>query len=221
LHPSLAAVAITLVLVTACAQDSPTSPAQDLAAMNASPAGGPIANVTTMPSGERTFGKVAVEPAYDADTGEIMYLLTPIKAPLPSHANVHARSPLYIVEYPASSTVSVPLNCAGVPGNCPDHDLDLAAAATSIMPGVYGTDPTVVLGHDHVGDNVGAPDFNVAWEVVEVLFTNSAAANMHLTTDQQIADAVAAGDAIEVDLGFAFNCSVVPAVTYWKGTPVG
>jgi hypothetical protein len=47
------------------------------------------------------------------------------------------------------------------------------------------------------------------------------AINTRLTTDQAIDDAVAAGDAIKIDLGFALNCSVVPVSLYWKGTPVG
>jgi len=47
------------------------------------------------------------------------------------------------------------------------------------------------------------------------------AVNTRLTTDAQIQAAVAAGDAIAIDLGIAFNCSVVPASLYWKGTPVG
>jgi hypothetical protein len=179
---------------------------------------------TEAPTGERVVGRAAIEPAFDAETGNLMYLLTPEKAPLPSKANGHAVSPLYIVEYPAGSAVAgaaIPLNCAGVPGNCPDHDADLAGVATGAMPAVYGSDPTAVLGHDHVGDAPGGADFNVAWEVVEVLFTNSAAANTRLTTDAQIAAAVAAGDAMEIDLGFAFNCSAVSASAYWKGTPVG
>jgi hypothetical protein len=164
-------------------------------------------------------GKVAVEPAYNAETGSLMYLLTPEKAPLPSKANGHATSPLYLVEYPSGSTVGT-LNCMGVPGNCPDHDGLVAGIATSMMPSVYGTDPTVLPGHDHVADGPGGEDWNVAWEVIEVLFTSADAANTHLTTDQQIEDAVAAGDAVEVDLGFAFNCSAVAAQVYWKGRPV-
>ena len=54
------------------------------------------------------------------------------------------------------------------------------------MPAVYGSDPTAVLGHDHVGDAPGGADFNVAWEVVEVLFTNSAAADTRVNAGAQI-----------------------------------
>ena len=201
--------------LAACAPDSPAAPPSQpaLAFSTASPTS------AALPSGERIVGKVAIEPAYNADNGEIVYLLTPEKATFPSKANAHARSPLYLVEYPVGSTVGT-LNCQGVPGNCPDHDLAVASVATSAMPSVYGTDPTLLPGHDHIVDPPGAPDFNVAWEVIEVLFTNAAAANTHLTTDAEIAAAVARGDAIEIDLGFAFNCSVVPASLYWKGTPI-
>jgi hypothetical protein len=178
------------------------------------------AQATDLPSGERIVGKAAVEPAYNADTGQIMYLLTPEKAPLPSKANGHAVSPLYLVEYPASSTVGT-LNCMGLPGNCPDHNGLVAGVATQAMPSVYGTDPALLPGHDHVADPPGKPDFNVAWHVIEVLFTNAAAANTHLTTDTAIENAVANGDAIEVDLGFAFNCSVVSPSVYAHGQPVG
>jgi hypothetical protein len=208
------AILPAIFALAGCSPDSPTGP-PDQAALAFSKAPTPA----SLPSGERTFGKVVVEPAYNADTGEILFLLTPEKATFPSKANAHARSPLYLVEYPAGSTVGV-LNCMGVPGNCPDHDADVAGAATSIMPGVYGNDPTALPGHDHIVDPQGAPDWNVAWEVFEVLFTNNAAANEHLTTDTQIKAAVARGDAIMVDLGFAFNCSVVPASVYWKGIPV-
>lgn len=175
----------------------------------------PVA-ASSLPSGERILGQSAIEPAYNADTGQLMYLLTPIKSPFPTHTNAHAVGPLYLVEYPASTTVGT-LNCMGVPGNCPDHDGLVAQVATQAMPSVYGTDPALIPGHDHIADPPGGADFDVAWEVIEVLFTNSAAANEHLTTDAAIEAAITRGDAIKIDLGFAFHCSVVPATTYWRG----
>lgn len=181
---------------------------------------GGSANAAGLPSGERQVGKSAIEPAYNADTGTIIYLLTPEKSPFPTHTNAHAVSPLYLVEYPQGATVGT-LNCEGVPGNCPDHDGLVAAVATNAMPSVYGTNPALLPGHDHIVDPPGAPDFNVAWEVIEVLFTSKAAANTHLTTDTAIEDAVANGDAIEIDLGFAFHCSVVSKAVYNHGTPIG
>jgi len=214
--------AAALALLAACASEVATSPqASRRTSVSLDRAGGASSLADALPSGERQFGKVSIEPAYDDVTGSIIYLLTPDKAPLPSKANSHAVAPLYLVEYPPGSTVGT-MNCMGVPGNCPDHDAAVAGAATSIMPSVYGTDPTVVPGHDHlVAPPASGGDFNVAWEVVEVLFTNKAAANTRLTTEAAIDAAVARGDAIEVDLGFAFNCSVVPARVYWKGTPAG
>lgn len=206
-----------LTLLAACATDGTTNPRLSPGEASLDQA---AAASTPTPTGERQFGMATVEPAYNDQTGSIVYLLTPDKAPFPSKANGHARAPLYLVEYPPGSTVTG-FNCAGVPGNCPDHDFEVASAATGIMPTVYGTNPLALPGHDHL---VGAPgsggDFNVAWEVVEVVFKNKAAANTRLTTEAQIDAAVAHGDAMKVDLGFAFNCSVVPATVYWKGTPV-
>ena len=107
----------------------------------------------------------------------------------------------------------------GVPGNCPDHDGIVAGVATQVMPGVYGGDPTAVPGHDHlVATPSSGGDFNVAWEVYEVLFTNAAAASSHLVTLSQIQAAQANGDVVVIDLGFAFHCSVVSAAVYAHGS---
>lgn len=173
------------------------------------------------PSGERAVGKALIEPAYDDISGNLIYILTPEKAPLPTHAADSAQAPLYLVVYPAGSTVGT-LNCEGVPGNCPDHDKSIAEAATGIMPNVYGTDPTAVLGHDHLlAPPASGGDFNIAWDVVVVLFTNQAAANTHLTTVSQVEAAIKRGDAVSVDLKTTFDCAVVSSQSYWKGTPVG
>lgn len=205
------------VLLSACAPDSATSPtASRVARVSFAQS-----EASTLPSGERMRGQVSVEPAYDDVSGNLIFLATPIKSPFPTHTNEHAVAPLYLVEYPPGSTVGT-MNCMGVPGNCPDHDLDVATAATKIMPLVYGVNPAAVPGHDHlVAGPASHGDFNVAWEVVEVLFTNKAAGNKHLVTEEAIEDAVKRGDAIEVDLGFAFHCSVVAAAAYFNGTPVG
>jgi hypothetical protein len=231
------AAAAALSLAAGCSSSAPSSPtaASPVPSAGATGATSTGGSATTLAShspvaasgiatGERTVGNQSIEPAYNADSGELMFLLTPEGAPLPSKANGHATSPLYLVEYPIGSTAagSGAYNCAGVPGNCPDHDANVANAAAGIMPAVYGHG---VLGHDHIADPPGKPDFNVAWEVWEVLFTEQGvsdhAVNRRLTTDGAIAKAIAAGDAIKVDLGFAFNCSVVPESLYWKGTPVG
>ena len=216
------ALALSLALgplLSACAPDPATAP-RDVrtpasAVVHAS------VHSASLPSGERIHGQVSVEPAYDDVRGSLIFLATPIKTQFPTHTNYHAVAPLYLVEYPPGSTVGT-LNCMGVPGNCPDHDFDVASAATTIMPSVYGTDPSAVPGHNHlVAGPASHGDFNVAWEVVEVLFTNKAAANTLLLTEAAIDNAIKNGDAIEVDLGFAFHCSVTSAASYWVGTPVG
>lgn len=189
-----------------------------LAAMPVSAAG--------LPSGERIVGNAtlghggAIEPAYDNNTGSLTYILTPTGAPFPAKANAHAVAPLYIVVYPASYP-GWTLSCMGVPGNCPDHDGLIAGAATALEPGVYGTDPAAVPGHDHlIGLANTGGDWNVAWHVYVILFTNSAAANSHITTKTQLQDALGGGDAISVDSGIIFDCSAVPASLYWNGTPI-
>jgi hypothetical protein len=181
------------------------------------------AGAASAPSGERFIGNSAnghgavIEPAYDDSTGQLTYILTPTGAPFPSKANSSAVAPLYIVVYPASYP-GWTLDCMGLPGNCPDHDGLIAGAATSIMPTVYGTDPAAVPGHDHlIGLANTGGDFNVAWHVWVILFTNNAAANTHVTTLSQLHDALASGDAVSVDSGIIFNCNAVPASLYWRG----
>jgi hypothetical protein len=174
-----------------------------------------------IPTGETRLGHSLIEPAYNDVTGNIIYLLTPDGAPNPTHTSPHAVAPLWLVEYPTGSTVGT-LNCMGVPGNCPDHDAGVAGfamASPSPMKEVYQDG---VIGHDHLVAPPGhLGDFNIAWEVFEVLFTSKAAANTHLTTLAAVNNAIAHNDAQAFDLGFAFHCSVVSAAAYNKGTPVG
>lgn len=170
------------------------------------------------PTGERLLGRTVIEPAYDDRTGTLVYLSTPIGAPFPSKANHHAVSPLYLVVYPDSAAESVGLmNCMHEGGdNCADHGPGVADAAASIMPSVYGGG---VWGHDHLVDGPGGSDFNIAWQVVIVLFTNAEAANTHVTTDAQVEELVKSGDAILIP-DVTFNCSVVSAATYARATPL-
>jgi hypothetical protein len=183
----------------------------------------PVSAVTS-PSGERSIGNTsqggaAIEPAYDYNTGKVTYILTPKNAFF-SKANGHAVAPLYIVAYPPSYP-GWTLDCMGVPGNCPDHDGLIAGAATGVEPSVYGTDPSAVPGHDHLLGlaNTGG-DWNVAWHVYVILFTNTAAANTHVTTLNQLQADLDSGDAVSIDSGIIFNCNAVPASLYWSGTPV-
>ena len=221
LRSALAVTSVAAVAqLAACAPDAATSP-QPTARTHASPQPNTQSALpAALPTGEHMLGNSLIEPAWEDVSSTIIYLLTPLGAPFPTHTSSHAVAPLYLVEYPPGSNVGT-MNCMGVPGNCPDHDIEVATAATTIMPSVYGNDPTKVPGHDHlVAGPASGGDFNISWEVVEVLFTSKAAVT-RLTTEAAVDAAIARGDAIEADLGFAFHCSVVPAAPYLKGTPVG
>lgn len=181
----------------------------------------PLAAATvTLPSGERTQGQSTIEPAYDDMTGHLIYIKTPNHAPFPVNSNNSSWAPLYIVLYPAGTTVGT-LNCMGVPGNCPDHDGEVAGAATAIMPSVYGTNPALVPGHDHLLAAPGSGgDFNIAWHVFLVLFTNASFANNHITTLWALNNATANHQVIVIPSAIVFHCSVAPEVVYDHATPV-
>lgn len=192
----------------------------------------PMAQASPVVSGQHAFGQVSIEPAYDDSTGNLIFLLTPIHAPLPSKANPVAWAPMYLPMYPASSTVS-PLNCT--PYNC-DHVQVLPSGLVSAL-GLGSVYPTgtistkygaftggLVAGHDHlVGVAKTGGDFNIAWHVYLVLFTpkgvSDGAINHELLTLAGIQNAMAAGDVFPhaIDSGITFNCSITNAATYWNG----
>jgi len=188
------------------------------------------AAASSLPSGERIVGGTAahggtvIEPVYDDMTGQIRYVSTPRGTPDPVNSNPVAAAPFYLPVYPAGSTVPT-LNCQDVPAeNCPDHGPAVAGLAQALEPGVYGGG---VIGHDHLMAGPGSHgDFNVAWVPTLVLFTNSAAANTHITTLAQLNAMIASGDVKTVPLdgtnGFpnlTFHCSVVSAAAYARGVP--
>ena len=176
----------------------------------------------SLPSGERTHGNVSIEPAYNDFDGSIIYLLTPNRlAPLGANnpinkVNSHAVAPLFLVVYPPGTHGT--FNCMGVPGNCPDHDGAIAGVATSVMPGVYGTNPGAVPGHDHLVGVAPTGDFNVPWHVYVELFTSSAAVT-HITTLSGLEAAWSSGSILELDSGVTFVCSVVSQNVYAGGAP--
>jgi hypothetical protein len=158
-------------------------------------------------SGQRAFGQVTIEPAVDDATGNEIFLLTPNNVPLPSNAAQRAHAPLYLVLYPTASTIDAnTLNCQ--PVNC-DH------VQTFAYP---------LKGHDHL---VGVPhtgDFNVAWDVVIVAFTEQGfadgAINNRILTLDQLNTALGAGDVITIGPVTSFNCSITSARTYLNGAPL-
>jgi hypothetical protein len=179
----------------------------------------PVANAQGTPSGERTLGQSSIEPAYDDMTGKLIYLLTPLGVSNPVKSNAKAAAPLYLIVYPTSAGAAVgPMNCQHAGGdNCPDHGPEIAGAAAFFQPSVYGDG---VWGHDHLVDAPGGSEFNVAWEVHVLLFTNSDAANTHVTTEDEMDTLLESGDLVDTFIATTFNCSVVPAATYKRGTPV-
>jgi len=172
-----------------------------------------------LPSGERQLGQTIIEPGYDDRTGNLIYIMTPIGAPFPAHANKHAISPLYLIVYPHSAGASVgTMSCAHEGGdNCADHGPFFSDLAQAEEAGVYGAG---VWGHDHMMDGAGGSEFNVIWEIVVVLFTNAAAANTHITTEEQLDAALAAGVARTIETGVTFNCNLVSVATYNRATPL-
>ena len=172
-----------------------------------------------LPSGERQLGRTVIEPGYDDRTGNLLYFMTPMGAPNPSHANAHAVSPLYLIVYPMSAAESVGvMNCAHAGGdNCPTHGPDIAGLAQTVMGSVYGAG---VWGHDHIMDGPGGSEFNVAWQVVVVLFANAEAANTHITTEAQLDAVLDAGDAITIETDIIFNCNLVSGATYNRAKPL-
>ncbi len=210
LIPCLLAVGAVL----ACSDNAPTRPADaPMAALASLPAPG-----QAIPTGERIHGQSVLEAVYDAEhAGAIGFVSTPIHAPM--HANEKAWAPIYIVVYPTNSSVTGTLLCEDIPAeNCPDHGPAIAGLAQQMQPGVYGGG---VRGHDHLMDYPGGDEFNVAWEPIVVLFTNSAAANQHVLTDAQIDAMVQSGDAIEIPLPSAtFHCAAVAPALWKRSTPI-
>lgn len=187
--------------------------------------GVPAATAAALPSGEVVVGHTVIEPAYDDSTGQLVYLSTPMGTQV--HPNfAHNVAPIYLPMYPVGAPVGT-LNCedttATTTENCPDHGPEVAGAtmAISAQAGFGSVYANGVLGHDHlVGIASSGGDFNILWEPVLVIFTNSAAASQHVTTLSQITTLVSTGNAIEVPVPQAtFHCASVSAAVYNQGTP--
>lgn len=189
---------------------------------------------SAQPSGQRAFGQATVEPAYDDQTGALIYLLTPEKAPLPSKANPRAVSPLYLVAYPDTTTIDPgTLNCQ--PHNCGHVNVLPFPAPGYTNGGASCTDwglPAnscgLLAGHDHL---VGLPqtggDWNIAWQVHLIVFTpkgfQDGAIDRHLLTEDDLfgtGGVVTNADAVDIPTDIVFNCSLAPEAIYLKATPL-
>jgi hypothetical protein len=166
------------------------------------------ASAASTPTGQVAFGQATVEPAINDANGSTVFLLTPNHAPFPSKANAqHAVAPLYLPVYPVGSTIDPStLNCQ--PTNC-DH------VQTFFYP---------IIGHDHLVGVAPTGDFNVAWHVWVLAFTqkgfDDGAINKRLMTLSDINAAEFAGDIFPIDSGITFNCSIVSQRVYALGTPL-
>jgi len=162
---------------------------------------------TTWYSGQRAFAQIVVEPAVDLATGNQIFLLTPNNVSLTSNAAQRAHAPLFLVLYPDSSAVPTSsLNCT--PSNC----------------GHLQTWAYPLKGHDHL---VGVPhtgDFNIAWDVILVSFTqqgfDDGAINTRILTLAQLDAATTNGDVVRSDVVLSFVCSITSVATYLHGTPL-
>jgi hypothetical protein len=187
--------------------------------------GAPTATAASLPTGERITGGTVIEPAYDDANGSLVYLSTPQGATV--HPNfAHNVAPIYLPVYPAGVNVGT-LNCedttATTTENCPDHGPEVAGAAMAISAsaGFGSVYANGVLGHDHlVGIASTGGDFNVLWEPVLILFTNTTAASQHVTTLSQVQGLLNSGNAIPAPLQSAtFHCASVSVAVYNRGTP--
>jgi hypothetical protein len=166
------------------------------------------ASAGSTPTGQVAFGQATVEPAINDADGSMVFLLTPNNAPFPSMANAaHAVAPRYLPVYPVGSTIDPStLNCQ--PSNC-DH------VRTFFYP---------IIGHDHLVGVNPTGDFNVAWHVVVIAFTQKGfadgAINTRLMTLSAIQTAEAAGDVFPIDTPITFNCSIVSQTVFNLGTPL-
>src|SRR5437588_16623 len=102
----------------------------------------------------------------------------------------------------------------------------VAGLATSLFPGVYGSDPAAVPGHDHlVGVARTGGDFNVPWRVYLEFFTSKGTVT-HITTLAQLQAAWASGgiatfqSGMGLDTGITFVCAVVSKSSYVAGAPL-
>ncbi len=220
-----AAAAGALLLTVGCSAqpDRPTAPTSASI----------LGSGTQTFSGQRTFGQTVVEPAVNDSNGTTVFLSTPSHVPgvpFPSVSNPTASAPMYLPVYPANSTLDPnTLDCQ--PGNC-DHVNVLPWPAqgypnggqTCVQYGFPANGCALLLGHDHL---IGVPhmgDFNVAWNVILVVFTpkglTDGASNTRVTTLAGIRQLEANKEAFEAQSGITFNCSLVPENVYLMGTPL-
>ena len=194
-----------------------------------------VQEVTEPPyySGQVSVPQGDLEPAIDYKTGNIVFLMSPEKAPLPTHTNSSAQAPLFMVLYPTTSNLPAShFTCQ--PDNCAHFNvLPFPDANYGALPGDYpacadfngGNPCSLVKGHDHlVGVAQTGGGSTTIWDLHLIVFTEKAftdgVINTRITLLSQIQALLAAGYVTDVPTGVSFSGSIVPLTTYQKGTPV-
>lgn len=194
-----------------------------------------VQEVTEPPyySGQMSVPQGDVEPAVDYQTGNIVFLMSPSKAPLPSKTNGAAQSPLFLVLYPESSTISAdhfvcqPDNCAHfnvLPFPNDDYGaLEGTEPACAVFNGGDACSP--VKGHDHlIGVSQTGGHSTAIWDLHLIVFTAKAftdgVINTRITHLSDLRALQVDGYVVDLPTGVSFLGTVVPLATYQKGTPV-
>lgn len=194
-----------------------------------------VQEVTEPPyySGQVSVPQGDVEPAIDYQTGNIVFLMSPAKVPLPTHANSKAQAPLFMVLYPATSNIPAdhfvcqPENCAHfnvLP--FPDPNYGALGGSEPACADFNGGNPcSLVKGHDHLigvaqtgGDSTAIRDLHLI-VFTEKAFTDGVI-NTRITLLSQIQALMVEGYVVDVPTGVSFLGTIVPMTVYEKGTPV-
>lgn len=192
-----------------------------------------VSTVLAQSTGEVLLGNSSVEPAFDDITGNLVFYLETSKSPMPVKANAHAIAPLYAIVYPVNSSVPADgLNCQRtncdhlnvLPFQDPDYGM-LAGSDPACQAFNAGQPCSPVKGHDHlIGIAATGGDFNVAWQVVLVIFKSKAfgdgTINTPIRTLKQLQSLVDEDDVMMVNTPITFDCAVVSEHTYDNGAPM-
>jgi hypothetical protein len=184
-------------------------------------------------SGQVSVPQGDVEPAVDFQTGNIVFLMSPENAPLPSKTNGAAQAPLYLVLYPTSSNISAnhfvcqPENCAHfnvLPFPDPNYGA-LGGGETACADFNGGNPCSLVKGHDHLtGVRQTGGDSTTVWDLHLIVFTEQAftdgVINLRITHLSQLQALLVGGYVADLPTGVSFSGTIVPLATYEKGTPV-
>jgi hypothetical protein len=192
---AIAAIAGTALIAGCSSTPLPTGPSSSISGASSAAASDTATSVAVS-------GQPEYEYAYYNGT---IVTMNHISVPQNPKALAHAAADLYAVFYPANHALW-PLLSSPLCNPC-DH------------PGPPG-DPRNY--HDHVLDSIpsdpGHGEFNALWHVFAIRPVNTSlaavkafSARLPMKSEKEVDDAIAAGDAQEIDTGSYFLCSIVNA----------